>query len=346
MFHLKRLLFILLILGFSAMETFGGGQNRAGTAAAPELRIPVGARYLAMSGSAIATVSGLEAIYWNPAGVDISMTDANAMFSYRQYIADMSMNFAAVSGRLGDLGSIGISFRSLNIGDIAVTTMDQPDGTGSIISPSYFILGLTYSKRLTDRISIGTNLNVINESIDRVSASGFSFDFGVQYNNLFDVQGFSVGVVVKNLGPTMQFSGNGTYNLANDPNASRGPTWYDFDVASAELPSEIGIGLSYLRHFDDQNSVMVSGTFQNNNFTYDDYKFGLEYNFKDLLYVRGGYLASFQSTTETPNIWQNYTVGVGVNTKEFSSIDLSVDYAYVPAKYFDANNVFSLRFGF
>ncbi len=346
MFHLKRLLLILLILGFSVVETFGSGQNRAGTAGAPELRIPVGARYLAMSGSPIATVSGLEAIYWNPAGVDLSPTGANAMFSYRQYIADMSVNFAAVSGKLGDLGSIGLSFRSLNIGDIAVTTMDQPDGTGQIISPSYFVIGLTYSKRLTDRISIGTNFNVISENIDRASATGFSFDFGVQYANLFDVPGFAVGVVVKNLGPSMTFSGNGLYVRANDQNASRGPTFYQFDASSAELPSEIGIGLSYRKQFNEQNSVMVSGTFQNNNFTYDDYKIGLEYNFKELFYVRAGYLASFQSTDETPNIWQNYTLGVGVNTKEFSSIDLSVDYAYVPAKYFDANNVFSLRFGF
>jgi hypothetical protein len=346
MIHLKRLLLILLIFGFAATEIFGSGQNRAGTAGAPELRIPVGARYLAMSGAAIATVSGLEAIYWNPAGVDLSPTDANAMFSYRQYIADMSMNFAAVSGRLGDLGSIGLSFRSLNIGDINVTTMDQPDGTGQVISPSYFILGLTYSKQLTDRISIGTNFNIISENIDRVSSTGFSFDFGVEYNNLFDVQGFAVGVVVKNLGPTMTFTGNGTIVQANDQSSSRGPTFYQFEAASAELPSEIGIGLSYLRHFDEENALSVSATFQNNNFTYDDYKFGLEYNFKELLFVRGGYLASFQSTDQTPNIWQNYTLGVGVNTKEFSNIDLSVDYAYVPAKYFDANNVFSLRFGF
>ncbi len=337
---------MLLIFGFSAAEIFGSGQNRAGTAGAPELRIPVGARYLAMGGSAIAAVSGLEAIYWNPAGVDLSPTDANAMFSYRQYIADMSMNFAAVSGRLGDLGTFGLSFRSLNIGTINVTTMDQPDGTGQVFSPSYFIIGLTYSKQLTDRISIGTNFNLISENIDKVSASGFGFDFGVEYNNLFDVQGFAVGVVVKNLGPSMTFSGNGTFILANDPNSSRGPTYYNFNAASAELPSEIGIGLSYLRHFDEENTVLVSASFQNNNFTYDDYKIGGEYNYKNLFFVRVGGLFSFQSTDQTPNIWQNYTLGAGINTKEFSSIDLSVDYAYVPAKFFDANNVFSLRFGF
>jgi hypothetical protein len=351
MIHLKRLLLILLIFGFSAAEVFGGGQNRAGTAGAPELRIPVGARYLAMNGSAIATVSGLEAIYWNPAGVDLSATDANAMFSYRQYIADMSMNFAAVSGRMGELGTFGLSFRALSIGDINVTTMEQPDGTGQIFSPSYFTVGLTYSKRLTDRISVGANFNIISENIDKVDATGFSFDFGVIYNDLFSVPGFAVGVVVKNLGPSMSFSGNGTYVLANDQGSSRGPTYYQFQAATSELPSEIGIGLSYTRHFDEENSLVVSAAFQNNNYTADDYKLGFEYNYKELLFLRAGYNYNegniFSTSVDgAPTIWQNYAFGVGVNTKEFSNIDLSVDYAFVPTQYFDANNVFSLRFGF
>jgi len=345
MFHLKRVIFILLILGLSGIETFGGGQNRAGTAGAPELRIPVGARYLAMVGSPIASVTGLEALYWNPAGLDFSLTDANALFSYRSYIADMNMNFVAVSGRLGELGSIGLSFRSLNIGEINVTTMDQPDGTGQIMNPNYFILGLTYSKQLTDRVSIGANFNLINETIDRAAASGFSFDFGVQYRNLLGVSGFDLGVVVKNLGSSIKYDGNGLYVQATS-SGDRGPTFLKVDAASAELPTEISIGLSYQKKFNEENSVTVSSTFQNNNYTYDDYKVGLEYTFKEILYIRGGYLYSPQSSDDTPNIFQNYALGVGVNTKEFSDLDLSVDYAYVPVKFFDANNVFSIRFGF
>lgn len=346
MFRLNRLLFIILIFSFSAIETFGGGQNRAGTSSAPELRIPIGARYLAMVGSPIASVTGLEAIYWNPAGVDLTPTDANALFSYRQYIADMNMDFVAVSGRLGGFGSIALSFRSLNIGDINVTTMDQPDGTGEVINPNYFILGLTYSKQLTDRVSIGANFNIINESFSNVGATGFSFDAGVEYNNLFEVPGFAVGVVVKNLGASMKYAGNGLFIQANDPNSSRGPTGYQIDAASAELPSEISIGLSYLRNLDEQNKITFAASFQNNNYTYDNYNLGLEYSFKDILYVRGGYLYSPQSTDANPNIFQNYALGVGFNLKHISDIDLAVDYAYVPVKYFDANNVFSLRFGF
>ncbi len=346
MFRLKRLLFILLILSFAAVETFGSGQDRAGTAAAPELRIPVGARYLAMVGAPIATVSGLEAIYWNPAGLDLSTTNANAMFSYRQYIADMNMDFVAVSGRLGSVGTLGLSFRSLNIGNINVTTMDQPDGTGEILSPNYFVLGLTYSKQLTDRVAIGANFNIINESFGRVSGSSFSFDAGVEYRDLFSVSGLAVGVVVKNLGSSMKYSGNALFKMAEDPTSSRGPTYYQIDAASAQLPSEIAIGVSYLKRFDEQNSLSVSGTFQNNNYTYDNYKIGLEYSFENTFYLRGGYLFTPQATSATPDIFQNYSLGAGVNLMKYSGIDLSVDYAYVPVKYFSANNVFSIRIGF
>lgn len=346
MIQIRKIFLIVVLIGFSITEVFGGGQNRAGTAGAPELRIPVGAKYLSLAGASISYVKGLESIYWNPAGVDLSTNDANALFSYRSYIADMSMNFVAASGRLGDIGTVGLSFRSLNIGDINVTTMDQPDGTGQIISPSYFVLGLTYSKQLTDRIAVGANLNLISETIDRANASAFAFDIGVQYSDLFQIPGFNLGVVVKNLGAPIKFDGNGLYVNAEDPNSQRGPTFLKIDAASAELPSEIAIGLSYHKNFDDENSLTGSFSFQNNNYSFDDYKFGLEYSYKNLLHLRGGYLWAPQSDDNTPNIFQNYTLGVGLNLKEFSGIDLSIDYAYVPVEFFDANHVFALSFGF
>ncbi len=346
MTQLKGLIFILLIFACAAVETFGGGQNRAGTNAAPELLIPLGSRYLAMSGANIASVSGLEAIYWNPAGVDLSETSANALFSYRSYFADMSMDYIAIGGRLGELGTLGLSFRSLNIGTINVTTMQYPDGTGEQINPSYFVLGLTYSKQLTDRISIGANVNLINESWARVNATGYSFDAGVQYTGLFDIPNFAVGVAVKNLGASMKYGGNGLWVKANDQSSSRGPTYYEIGAQSSELPSLISIGLSYSRNIDDQNALSIAGSFYNNNYSYDNYNVGLEYSYNKLLFLRAGYLYTPQATTETPNIYQNFTAGVGVNFQNIGGVNIAVDYAYVPVKYFTANNSFTVRIGF
>lgn len=344
--YYKILLSLFLTLAIVS-QSFGSGQNRAGTYAAPELRIPIGARYLGMAGAPIAIVNGLESIYWNPAGIDITDYSANALFSTRSYIADMSMNFAAVSGKFGEVGTFALSFRALNIGDIPVTTMDQPDGTGQIINPNYFILSLNYAKQLTDRISVGAGFNLINESIDRVSATGLSFDFGVQYRNLFEVPGLALGVVVKNLGPQMKFDGNGLFVTADDPNASRGPTFLKIETQSADLPSEMSIGLSYAYQINSENLLHFSSTFQNNNYTFDNYSFGLEYSFKNLFYLRGGYLLSPQADDKTPNIFQNYTLGAGLNLRELSGVNINVDYAFVPVKIFDeSNHVFAISLGF
>jgi len=196
--HLERLSCLLIFSIVFTSQLFGGGQNRAGTSAAPALMIPVGSQYTAMGGANVSSVMGLEAIYWNPAGLSLSKNSAEAIFSYKHYIADMNMNFVAVSGDLG-IGVFGVSFRNLNVGDINVTTMEQPDGTGEILSPTYFVLGLTYSNALTDRISIGANANLINESWGKVNASGFSVDIGVQYQNIFTIPNLSIGIAVKNL---------------------------------------------------------------------------------------------------------------------------------------------------
>lgn len=342
----KGLLIILLIFVCATVETFGGGQNRAGTNAAPELNIPVGSRYLAMGSANVASVQGLEAIYWNPAGVDINENSTSALFNYRTYFADMSMSYVAAAGRLGSIGTLGLSFRSLNIGTINVTTMDQPDGTGEIINPSYFVMGLTYSKELTDRISIGFNLNLINESWANVSATGFSLDAGVEYRELFDVHNLSLGVVVKNLGTSMQYSGNGLWTQATATGSDRGQTFYRIGVQSSELPSQMTLGLSYKKSLNNENSLAVSGAFVNNNYSYDNYNLGLEYSFENKFFLRGGYLYSPQSTTDTPNIYQGFAAGAGVNLADLGGVSVAIDYAYIPVKYFSANNSFTVRLGF
>lgn len=347
MIHLKKLLFILLIGALTVVDAYAGGQDKAGTNAAPELRIPVGSRYLAMGGSAVASAIGLEAIYWNPAGVALSKTSANAIFSYRSYIADMNMDYVALSGSFGDFGSLALSFRSLNIGDINVTTETQPDGTGEIINPTYFVLGLTYSKALTDRISFGSTINLINESWSGVSAHGFGVDAGVQYRNLFDIPNLSIGVVVKNLGSALQYDGNALYVQATDPNADRTTTYYKVAAGSFELPSEISLGIAYSRAIDEDNSLSVAGTFSNNNYSYDEYKGGLEYSYKDILFLRGGYLQAPDASPDTnPDIFKGFTFGVGFNLKDFTDIDLSVDYAWQQVKFFSNSNAVTVRFGF
>ncbi len=332
----------LMVLTFMASSVFA--QTRVGTSAAPELLIPVGAKYEAMAGSANAFVTGVDAIYWNPAGLDMGSGTGGALFSYRQYIADIGVSYLAIGGKLG-FGSLGLTLRSFNIGTINVTTMNQPDGTGEQISPTFFIGGLTYSKQLTDRISVGATVNLINESFGIVSASGIGFDAGVQYENLIGIDGLGLGVSVKNIGTTMQYGGSGLWVQATIPNASVGLSYYKLQAASFQLPSVIDIGLGYKKSLDENNALEIAGTFENNNFGIDEYRGGVQYGFMNTIFVRAGYIYS-KSQSGTVSIFQNYTLGAGVDLAKVTGVGISFNYAYVPVKYFSSNHLFDLRIFF
>ncbi len=110
--------------------------------------VPVGAQSIATGGAFVATVRGLESIYYNPAGLDRSKR-AEAMFSYMNYVADINISYFAAGTSLGELGSIGLTFKSFDFGDIPVTTMNFRMVTGATYSPTFLTIGLTYSKLLT-----------------------------------------------------------------------------------------------------------------------------------------------------------------------------------------------------
>ncbi len=349
---LKRVFLLIVLITMIFGIGYSGNQNKAGTTAAPHLLIPVGARYLGLGGSAISVASGLEAIYWNPAGIDLVKNSANALFSYRTWLSDMSVNYFAVSGKFR-FGSVALALKVLNIGNIPITTELEPDGTGATFSPNYFVGTLAYSKRLTDRISFGVNFNIVHESWAQVGATGFAFDAGVQYRDLFRFTGLSLGIVVKNIGFPMKYDGSGLWVEAVVPGTERGITWYKVEAAEFEMPSVVELGLSYRYTIGENNYFMGSFAFQNNNFAYDEYRFGFEYSFREVLYLRVGYLLSPESgrwipspDVTTPNIFQNFTFGAGVNLDNIAGLSLEADYAFVPVKYFGSNHVISLRVGF
>jgi len=342
----EKFIIACLVIGFVLLNGVVLAQSKAGTSAAPELLIPVSAKYVGMSGSTAASVKGVDAIFWNPAGVDVTgETNSSALFSFRQYIADIGINTFAVSTRFEGLGSVGLSLRSFNIGDIGVTTEDQPDGTGEIISPTFFTLGLSYSKELTDRVSIGTTVNLVNEAFGGVSASGVAFDAGVQYRNLMAVDGLSLGVAVKNIGTTMKYGGSNLWRAATDPAAGRGLTYYKVEAATFQMPSTIEIGVGYIKSLDENSKAEINTTFQNNNFGIDEYRVGAQYSFMNVLSVRAGYNYS-TAPSGTKSIFQNYTIGGGVNFSSVADAPVEIDYAYVPVEIFSANHIFDIRIKF
>ena len=195
---MKKILLIAMSLIFTS-AIIAGDESRKGTNGAEEVLIPVGARGIAVGGTFLANITGLESIYYNPAGLDV-IPRTEAMFSYINYLADINISYFAVGTSLGDFGSLAFDLKSFDFGDIPITTNASRDGTGQFFSPTFLTIGLTYSKVLTDRISIGTNFKFITESIQNTNASGFAVDAGVQYRF---TEAFMFGVAIKILGSAL-----------------------------------------------------------------------------------------------------------------------------------------------
>lgn len=338
----KTLAIVLCLLLVWAGSAWAGNPGRQGAAGATELLIPVGSRATALSGASLAMVSGVEAIHWNPAGMVRTDGGVEVMFSNLQYIADINLNYLGVATKIGDVGSLGLFLRALDFGDIPITTVDNPEGTGATYSPSFLSGGLTFSRAFTDRIYGGATVKFVSERIERTGASGVAFDLGVQY---FSEVGLKLGVTLKNLGPEMQFDGADLEYYVPLPNQEPGSRARPLALngAAFELPSTLEIGVGYDYRVSDQSVFGFMGSFQNSNFGSDALRFGVEFAYENQLFLRGGYSALTDNNSEN-NIY-GPTVGAGVRLP-VEGAAIIFDYAYRVTDFFDANQWFTLKVGF
>jgi opacity protein-like surface antigen len=333
---------IILMIILIAASVYAGDVARKGTTGAEQLLIPVGARGIATGGSFLANITGLESIYYNPAGLDV-YPQTEAMFSYVSYLADINVSYFAVGTSLGDIGSIGLDLKTLDFGDIPVTTEQFPDGTGSTYSPTFLTLGFTYSKVLTDRISIGTNLKLITENIENTSASAFAVDAGVQYR--FS-ESLMIGVAVKNIGTNMQYSGQDLSARTGIPGSIPGSSSGSYEVVTEafQIPSFFQLSLTYALNFDEQNNLLFGGAYTANNSLEDVANLGLEYGFMNNFFVRGGYNFLVENTSE---YIYGLTFGAGIDYKLGGEVGFVFDYAFRDVKDFpSANHVFTIKLNF
>lgn len=339
-----KLITILMSVCFIYSNVHAGPRTKLGTLSAPELLIPLGSIGTSMQGSNLSGVSGVDAMYWNPAGLSqVKSQSGEAMFSYMNYFADMSMQYVAGAFKIGNIGVLGVSLRNLSFGTpIEVTTEYQPEGTGEEITPIYLIANLGFARAMTDKVLFGTNIKLISEKIGQVSATGYAFDFGLQY--LAGKSGLKFGIVIKNLGPAIKFDGPGLDRSFIENGI---PTVRRVNLQEFELPTSLEIGVSYTSVFSKKNNLSVSSTFLNSGLTSDEYRFGLEYSYNDYVFLRGGYTYFADKNSSDERVF-GPSFGAGVKYP-FGGLMVGFDYAYriLNEKGFDATNqFFTLSVGF
>ena len=325
-------------------ELQAGGQERAGTAAGPELLIPVGARDLALGGAAIATSAGIGALHWNPAGLARGRSEAQLLFSTMSYLAGIRVNYAAVGGHFGHLGALALSLKALDFGAIPITTSSQPDGTGATYSPTFLTTGLTWARPLSDRVFLGGTMHYISNRLERVSAAGLSFNAGLQYADLGDVGGLDLGVVIKHIGSRLRYDGSALLRSGSLDGLRRPSSVYKIEASSADLPSTFEIGLGYRCNPAPTGRAEFSLVFQHHNFAHDQWRFGSEYVYGDFFAARGGFDYADDGADNAHIFGTSFGFGLQLDLGGLE--DVQVDYAYTTVDFFDPLSTFTFRVGF
>ena len=339
----KHIITSIVIIVVSSLVL--GQNSRMGSASSTQLLVVPSAKHLS-GGGAAATATGMDATFWNPAGLAMSENSVDAIFSNRQYFADIDNSFFGIATDLGDY-KMGVSVRTFNIGDIDETTVFYPDGTGQVFTPNFSILGATLARKLSDNTSVGLNANLIREGFGRVAATGVAYDLGVQYRGFLGREGLDVGFAMKNFGSPMKYDGEGLGVMASPIYGDRPVEYYKIDAASFDLPFVFDMGLSY-----NIAGADIGVTYTSNYYSTDELKLSVGYALEGLGSVGVGMQSSSasQEIDDTDDWYTNpadgVSFGASLDMSRFVGMNLSVDYSMLPMGDFGTNSVVALRVAF
>lgn len=299
--------------------------SKSGTTAAAFLEIPVGAGAIGMGGAYVSVVSDASSLFWNPAGF-ASTENYEAILTHTSWIAGTSFDYAALVVPLGELGNIGVSFTSLSMDDMKVRTVEKPEGTGEYFSAGDIAIGISYSRNLSDRFSIGFTGKYIQQSIWHMSTIAFALDAGTKFKtDLFG--GMTIGAAIFNFGTPMQLSGRDTRYFIRVDDTKQGsndriPTNIGTDSWDLPLTLQIGVSTNAINTTDYRLTVAADAIHPNNE--YESMNFGFEAAFKEFIFLRGGYQSAFMKDAEG-----GLSFGVGVSSKLIlTDAFVKFDYAY------------------
>ncbi len=327
------LIFSFLIVGFTRPGL--AGLDHVGTSAANFLKIGVGAQAVAMGDAYTAIASDPTAMFWNPGGLGFQNRMA-ANFSYTDWILDTQLGYLGFVLPLGPgSGVVGLSINSFSSGDIEETTIYKPHGTGRVFDASDLTIGLSYARKLTDRFSFGITAKYINEKLALESATAFAVDVGSIFILNYDYN-VRMGLVISNFGSNMQLDGLDLETSVSTENSKQVEA--QLKTYSWPLPLIFRLGLA---------ADLISTV--NHRFTvaadvYDprDYKarenIGMEYAFKSLFFLRGGYKMGYDE--------EGLTAGFGIHYGITGVGKLLIDYAFADMGRLNSINRFSIGLSF
>ena len=318
----KKIIVVAYIF-FSAFSVMHGQNNfnKVAQSGMQYLKIGVDAAMVGRGEAGISAVRGVSSMFWNPAGLS-QMDGHELLFSHNAWIADISMNAAAIGLNFDNIGTFGLSVLWMDYGDLhktsVATSTEEAAAYGyvdeGLYSPSDIAIGLAYSRKISDQFSFGGQVRYLYEnygSNKTISFSGeeeitdnilsaFCFDFGTLYYPGFKSLAISMSI----------------QNFSSDLK-------YQQESFSTPLIFKIGTSFNVLDLFDNKsksNLLLAIDAIHPRDFS-ERLNLGIEYDYLGLFQVRGGYRLNYDEV--------NFTTGAGVKYSISNTMGIKVDISYI-----------------
>ncbi len=290
------------------------------------------ARAASMAGAVTSVEANSSALFFNPATMGFNTGLVDASVSINKWIADINhQNFSfSVSPNQGEYGVFALSLQLVDYGEILGTIVANTDlGYEDIgnLSASSYAAGFGYSKRLSDKFSVGGQIKYVAQDLANAivpatdsttrkvdnKASGFAFDFGTLFKTGYESLQF--GMSVRNFSQEFKYAQEGF-----------------------ELPLTFSIGLS-MNVFDftslskDNHSLIVSLDAIDARSHSAQIAIGAEYTFLNRFMLRSGYISNADE--------YDFTFGVGASVYGFV-----FDYSFTPYGLFGNIQRLTARFSY
>jgi opacity protein-like surface antigen len=316
-------IFIILISGLTlSISLILNAQTlKTGTTAAQVLKFNVGPRAIGMGGAFTSVSNDILSTYWNPAGT-ASIVSNEAFFNHTDLYIDIKHDYAAFASNLSDLGTVGLFVSVLSMDEMQVRTIEKPEGTGEFFDAGALVVGVNYSRYLTENFSIGFNFKYVNESIWHMSASGFAIDVGTLYK-IPILNEFRIAASISNFGTKMQLSGRDVTKTFASGSTGRDILNVNLELDHFDLPLlfRFGVSADLLKDESSRLTAAIDAVHPNDHSEYINS--GLEFSWNEIVFIRGGYNSLFETDSE-----KGLTFGFGLNYRLIDAIKFKVDYAY------------------
>ena len=331
------------------------------------LAIGVGVRAQGMGSTQVAFADDVTAGYWNPAGLTQIKSPLQVGAMHAEWFGSVAnYDFISMAKPLNaeKNSTIGLTLIRLGIDNIP-NTINLVDKDGTInydrvtefsAADYAFLISYARSIKIKNRtLAIGGNTKIIRRVIGSFAGAwGFGLDFGVQYK-IGDKWHF--GLTARDVTSTFNAW---SFSLSDREQEVFDLTGNDIPESSVEItrPRFI-LGMAYKARFNEQLSLLTAFDLD---FTTDgqrnvlvssksfnmDPHFGLELDYKEFIYIRGG-VSNFQQVLDdidgTKKLWEFQPhFGIGIVLGRFTIDYAQANIGNVGA--LEASNLFSVKIDF